>query len=114
MMNFLSTRTKKNFIYIFIIGGLMETITSIMRIFFHIQSTRDTAFLAQYTFHLRIHHGYVGLLLIIIALFIKKNYKVADFLIIVGGSLLLSDLVHHFIVLWFLYGSPEFDLTYPH
>ncbi|MEY3460173.1 MAG: hypothetical protein RL215_3330, partial [Planctomycetota bacterium] len=30
----------------------------------------------------------------------------------VGGGLLVSDLVHHFVVLWLLTGSPQFDLFY--
>ncbi len=52
----------------------------------------------------RIHHGYVGLGLIIIISFFYFN----EYLIILGWSLFLSDLVHHFIVLPLWVGKTEF------
>ena len=30
-----------------------------------------------------------------------------------GAALILSDLVHHYAILWPIVGSPQFDLTYP-
>lgn len=32
---------------------------------------------------------------------------------VVGVGLLSSDLIHHFLVLWPMTGSPDFDLVYP-
>ena len=34
-------------------------------------------------------------------------------LIVIGIALALSDAVHHFLVLWPIVGSPQFDLVYP-
>jgi len=30
----------------------------------------------------------------------------------IGLALVLSDHIHHFIVLWYFVGSPQFDLFY--
>ena len=34
-------------------------------------------------------------------------------LLLVGVGLFVSDMVHHFVVLWLATGSPEFDIRYP-
>jgi hypothetical protein len=34
-------------------------------------------------------------------------------LLVAGAALALSDLVHHFVVLWLVVGDPEFHLVYP-
>jgi hypothetical protein len=39
--------------------------------------------------------------------------RIYDWLWILAFSLIASDLIHHFLVLWPLTGSPHFDLTYP-
>ena len=52
---------------------------------------------------IRIHHGYLGVLLILIYLIYPKNV-----LLIAGMSLVISDLVHHFIVLPLWIGKTEF------
>jgi len=51
----------------------------------------------------RIHHGYVGLGLVVLSFFYLNEY-----LVIIGWSLFLSDLVHHFIVLPLWVGKTEF------
>ena len=33
--------------------------------------------------------------------------------LLLGAALFLSDMVHHFLVLWPVTGSPQFDLVYP-
>ena len=33
--------------------------------------------------------------------------------VIVGAALVISDLVHHFLVLWPVTGNPQFQLFYP-
>jgi hypothetical protein len=34
-------------------------------------------------------------------------------LAVVAIGLVISDIIHHFLVLWPVTGSPEFDLRYP-
>ena len=57
----------------------------------------------KYKIKPRIHHGYVGLALLLISSFFSMN------LLYIGGmSLFLSDALHHFVVLPFLVGRTEF------
>jgi hypothetical protein len=77
-----------------------ELLTLVLRFGFSLESTRDTASTVGYlTSGVRVHHGYVG---------VYWERRLAA----VGGGLLASDLVHHFVVLWLLTGSPQFDLFY--
>ena len=96
------------------VAAIFELITILFRFGLGIQSTRDTAFIGGLTFGIRIHHGYIGLLLMLIAAgVLRKDAGPRHFLMIVGIALLVSDLVHHFVVLWPATGSPQFDLVYP-
>lgn len=52
---------------------------------------------------IRIHHGYIGILLLIIYC-ITTN----DLLILIGAALALSDAIHHFIILPVWIGKTEF------
>ena len=52
-------------------------------------------FYTKHNLPVRIHHGYIGLILI--ALYIL--FPVPAIFIVAGTALFLSDLVHHFIVL---------------
>jgi hypothetical protein len=76
------------------------------------RSTRDTRWLRTLTFGLRIHHGYLGLLLVVLA-FIWRSRSWRRWFLIVGTALVLSDLAHHFLVLWPITGQSDFDLFYP-
>ena len=76
------------------------------------RSTRDTRWLRTLTFGLRIHHGYFGLLLVVLAFYYRSRSWRSWFLII-GTALVLSDLAHHFLVLWPITGQSDFDLFYP-
>ena len=89
---------------------LFEAITLAFRFGLGMQATRDTKWISRFTLGLRIHHGYWGLALIAISLVTKPQ---SDLLRNIGWALVLSDLIHHFLVLWPLTGSPEFHLTYP-
>jgi hypothetical protein len=90
---------------------LIEALTIAIRFLFLLESTRDTAFFGTYTLGLRVHHGYIGLLLIPLGWCFPRGLRHA--LWIVGIGLLVSDLVHHFLVLWPITGSPQFDFIYP-
>ena len=97
---------------------LFELVTVLFRFGFKIEATRDTAkYVARWTRGFRIHHGYWGVPLIVlgvaaIALPLGPA-QAAAWLVIVGLALIKSDLVHHFLVLWPITGSHDFDLVYP-
>ncbi len=93
----------------------MELITLVMRYGFGLEATTDTAStIGSLTGGVRIHHGYIGALLILVYLLARSlRPKVRDLLLVLGLSLVLSDAIHHFAVLWPIEGSPHFDLTYP-
>ena len=60
------------------------------------------------------HHGYVGVVLVILAVvFCRRRERGFRVLAILGLSLICSDLIHHFMVLWPIEGDPHFDLVYP-
>ncbi len=52
----------------------------------------------------RIHHGYIGIALLLIAYFFHPSKT----LTMIGAALLLSDLLHHFVVLPLWIGRTEF------
>ncbi len=99
-------------LYTLALALVMEAVTLFFRFGLHLESTRDTRFLAGLTFGIRIHHGYVGLLMVLLAFIPARGAALRNGLILLGGALLLSDLIHHFLVLWPITGSPEFDLSY--
>ncbi|MGE0384337.1 MAG: hypothetical protein AB7Q97_06360 [Gammaproteobacteria bacterium] len=105
--------TRRDLIWMLALGLLFEAATAVARFGLDLHSTRDTAMLARWTFGLRIHHGYIGLLLLAAATRAGRRPRTQAWLARVGGALLLSDLMHHCLVLWPLTGSPQFDLTYP-
>lgn len=96
-------------------AALIELATIFCRYGLGWKSSVQTSALAPLTFGLRIHHGYVGLLILGLVIPAKKYLpeKLFGPLVILGLGMFLSDLVHHFGVLWYVEGSPEFDLLYP-
>ena len=57
----------------------------------------------KFKYKIRIHHGYIGIVLIGIYFIYKQ-----ELLFIVGTALLLSDIIHHFIILPILINKTEF------
>lgn len=95
------------------LAALIEAATAFLRFGLGMQATRDTASsIGRLTFGMRIHHGMAGLVLILFAVYIKDN-RWKRILTVVGGALSISDALHHFVILWAVTGSPEFDLFYP-
>jgi hypothetical protein len=90
----------------------IEAITVFFRFALNLQSTRDTEAIGAFTFGLRIHHGYLGVLLLPIALCFR-NSAVRNLLFVAAVGLIVSDLFHHFLVLWPIYGDPQFHIFYP-
>ncbi len=103
-----------------LIGILFEFITLISRFYFGLEATRDTTIIGNFTGGVRIHHGYLGVLLMVITFislrhsgnFSNTTFSAAHWMFVLGGALLLSDLIHHFVVLQLITGDPQFDLFY--
>jgi len=96
-----------------LLAAAIEILTCLLRFGFHLEASRDTDFLCGITCGLRIHHAYLGLVLIVLGLLFARG-PVLQWSVIVGAALVISDLVHHFLVLWTVTGKPEFQLFYPH
>ena len=94
-----------------ILAIVLEAITVVLRFGFKLESTRDTTMIGTMTFGLRVHHGYIGLFLVPLAWCFPLGLRHALWIIAIG--LIFSDLVHHFIVLWYFIGDPQFDIIYP-
>jgi hypothetical protein len=92
---------------------VFEAITILLRFGFNLQANSDLAFLSSWTGGLRIHHLKFGVLLCVIAFTTGIAPQWYNALMIVGCALIGSDVTHHFLVLWPLTGSHEFNLTYP-
>lgn len=103
----------KILLWIAILTLLFEAMTAALRFGFGLQATQSTAFIGNLTFGIRIHHGYLGIILLLFSLIPALPIYFRNILLILGSSLLLSDLIHHFIVLWLITGDPQFHLTYP-
>ena len=94
---------------------LIEGVTVCLRFGAGLESSRQTAStVGRLTGGLRIHHGYLGALVILIAAAaVRRRPDLARWLLVGGIALVASDLVHHFLVLWPIVGSPQFHLLYP-
>ena len=107
---------KQVVLYSAVLTALIEGVTVLFRFGLHLESSRDTAStVGRLTGGIRIHHGYIGVLAVLIAatLLHRRPLSWGRWLLVAGIALVLSDLVHHFLVLWPIVGSPEFHLVYP-
>ena len=98
-----------------ILTALIEAVTLLFRFGFGLKSTESTAStVGKLSFGIRIHHGYIGLLLLILLMIIPalRRTKMANILLVIGASLFISDIIHH-TILYFVTGSADFDLVYP-
>ena len=97
-----------------VLTAITEGITLICRFGLGLQATRDTAStIGLLTSGIRIHHAYIGVVVIALALLLRRRLARFDWILSLGIALVLGDLVHHFLVLWPLVGDPEFHLLYP-
>lgn len=61
----------------------------------------------------RIHHGFLGVAVVLAAFLIPPlpgSWR--GLFLATGTALFLSDMIHHFLVLWPLTGTPQFHLLY--
>jgi len=99
-------------VWCLVLAAAIESFTCLMRFALQLEATRDTCFLRVLTFGLRIHHCYLGLVIVAAGALLADGL-VMNWLFIVGTACVLSDFIHHFVVLWLVTGEPEFDLFYP-
>lgn len=96
-----------------IVGAiLLELLTIYLRFGRRMTSPEKTAWLGRVTRGYRVHHGYHGFTLIPAGMLIFPG-AIGEWLAIAGIALLLSDAIHHFIVLMWVTGHHEFWLKYP-
>jgi hypothetical protein len=97
-----------------LLACVVELLTVFARFGLGLESTRDTSAVSSLTFGIRVHHGYFGVLLAAAALSWPWGRPgIRNLMLMLGAALVASDLVHHFLVLWPITGSPQFDLFYP-
>jgi hypothetical protein len=111
-----SLLTRNTLIWSAVLTVLFEAFTVLCRFGLNLESTRDTAStVGLITAGIRIHHSYLGLVLVGIALWgLKAKPDIAKWALAIGVALVCSDAIHHFVVLWLTTGTPGFDLLYPH
>jgi len=95
------------------LAALIELLTCFTRFGLGLRAVDHAHWVIPYTLGVRVHHGYYGLLLALVggvAMLVASRppRSRGRLLLIAGLALALSDLVHHFIVLWAVTGSPEF------
>jgi hypothetical protein len=91
---------------------LLELITIYLRFGRQMKSPEKTAWIGRMTRGYRVHHGYHGFAMIPAGMLIFPG-AVGEWLVIAGLALLLSDAIHHFIVLKWITGHHEFWVKYP-
>jgi hypothetical protein len=94
------------------LAAAIEGVTCLLRFGLGMQATRDTEWIARFTLGFRIHHGYFGILALAAAAALPAG-PWRNLLVSLGTGLVVSDLVHHFAILWMFKGSPEFHVKYP-
>ncbi|PKL51011.1 MAG: hypothetical protein CVV42_01535 [Candidatus Riflebacteria bacterium HGW-Riflebacteria-2] len=93
---------------------VIESVTLFFRFGLGLKSTEHTAStVGQLTMGIRFHHGYAGVILLILLLISRvRRHRAADVIFVVGMSLFVSDVIHH-TLLYLITGSADFDLVYP-
>ncbi|MFZ5949954.1 MAG: hypothetical protein ACOYXC_04585 [Candidatus Rifleibacteriota bacterium] len=99
---------------IFALTLAIEAITLFFRFGLSLESTKHTAStVGRLTGGIRIHHGYIGILfLLLLTLPALRKSNFGNILLVIGASLAISDIIHHSI-LYFVTGSADLDLVYP-
>ena len=92
---------------------VIESITAFLRFGLGLNADKMTPFVSRLTFGIRVHHGYIGAILLFTAWIVREPVYIHNFALILGGSLAIFDFIHHVLVLCPITGSPQFHLKYP-
>jgi len=99
-----------NWTFILLLAISIEVLTVFVRFAFKIK-TKDVLIRIMKHFGwkkvIHFHHGFVGIIIFIVAYVYGFNFWMD-----VGLGVLISDVIHHFLVLWPIMGSPEFHVIY--
>jgi len=101
---------------IFVAGWLIfavELLTVFLRFGLGLRSGTQGSRIGRLTRGLRIHHGFIGVALLVTSLPFGPASVAGTALFFSGIALAFSDVIHHFLVLWPLTGAAEFYLWYP-
>ena len=98
-----------------LLAAILEGVTVFFRFGLGLEASKVTASTeGRLTGGIRLHHGYLGVAAVLVAAAVlRRRRALAHWLLVVGVALTLSDAVQHFLVLWPIVGSPQFDLVYP-
>jgi hypothetical protein len=96
--------------FILMIAGIIEVITLFGRFIFKI-SSKDICIRLMKKWKMKkfyhFHHLFFGLLVALVFYFYSNQ-----FLFNAGLAIMLSDIIHHFIMLQMILGHPEFHIVY--
>lgn len=94
---------------------VVEGATVFCRFGLGLEATQATASTCGRLFGgVRVHHGYMGVAMLGVAAATWRRRRTRPYwLLVLAVALVLSDAIHHFLVLWPIVGSPQFDLLYP-
>ncbi|HEV7282413.1 MAG TPA: hypothetical protein VGN57_19580 [Pirellulaceae bacterium] len=93
--------------------ALFEAVTCAFRFGCGMTAREDLSWMRRLTGGFRLHHGYPGVAMVGVAFTGAFDGALESAVFIVGWGLLLSDAVHHFVVLPLTVGRTEFDLRFP-
>ena len=99
-----------NWLLILVLAVLIELATICTRFVFKI-SSKDTymKIMKKFDLHffIHMHHGIIGILVVLVALTYDMPWTLG-----LGSAMILSDAIHHFVVLAIVIGNPEFHIIY--
>jgi hypothetical protein len=97
---------------IFILTVIFEVITLIGRFGFGVRANESPSIVQKLTIGYRVHHSYLGILLFPVGYFSQSVTDSSYLLMAMACALVLSDTIHHFLVLWPYTGDHEFTARY--
>ena len=98
---------------VILLTALFEGVTCLLRFGCGMKAPNKLSWMKRWTRGYRIHHGYPGVALAGVTAIGMPDDPVLWSGIMVGWALLLSDAVHHFVVLPLAVGRTEFYLRFP-
>ena len=110
--NTIGRRGRRYFLAVLVCTMLMEGALCVGRFGLGVSMKEHEGTITRYTLGVRIHHGYVGavvLLVVATGRLVGVPWKPWSRIVtVVAWSLVLSDAIHHFLVLYLITGATEF------
>lgn len=96
-----------------VLTSLFEGATCLLRFGCGMKAPNKLSWMKRWTRGYRIHHGYPGVALAGVTAVGIPDHPIVWGGVMIGWALLLSDAVHHFVVLPLAVGRTEFYLRFP-